>query len=45
MLKGVIDFLLSQKEDAKVFLDNFVVLIVPMMNPDGVFRGKLGGVK
>ena len=39
MMKGVIDFLVSDVPEAKEFRDKFVFKIVPMMNPDGVING------
>ena len=39
MMKGAIDFLLSDKREAKVLRKNFVFKIVPMLNPDGVRYG------
>ncbi|MCP4263658.1 MAG: hypothetical protein GY774_40045, partial [Planctomycetes bacterium] len=40
MLKGMIDFLISDDPDAQTMRDNFVCYIVPMVNPDGVYEGK-----
>lgn len=39
MMKGVIDFLTSQQEEAKFLRESFVFKIVPMLNPDGVIIG------
>ena len=40
ILKGVVDFLLSDNEQAKQLLDKYVFKIIPMLNPDGVINGK-----
>jgi murein tripeptide amidase MpaA len=39
MMKGAIDFLLSDDKEAECLRDNFVFKIVPMLNPDGVIQG------
>ena len=39
MLKGSIDFLLSDCKKAKILRKNFVFKIIPMLNPDGVRYG------
>ncbi len=39
MMKGVIDFLLSDTPEATVLRDQFVFKIIPMLNPDGVING------
>eukprot|EP00047_Mylnosiga_fluctuans_P021256 m.102459 g.102459 ORF g.102459 m.102459 type:complete len:752 (-) comp8825_c0_seq3:132-2387(-) len=39
MMKGVLDFLLSDDPDAEVLRDSFLFKIVPMLNPDGVIVG------
>ncbi|KAL0489181.1 cytosolic carboxypeptidase [Acrasis kona] len=39
MMKGVLDFLLSDDEQAQALRNLFVFKIVPMLNPDGVFKG------
>jgi murein tripeptide amidase MpaA len=38
-LNGIVKFLLSESEQAKVLLDKFTFKIVPILNPDGVYRG------
>jgi murein tripeptide amidase MpaA len=38
-LKGMIDFLTSSDPQAKEILNEFYFLIVPMLNPDGVYNG------
>jgi uncharacterized repeat protein (TIGR02543 family) len=40
MLKGMIDFLISDNPDAQRMRNAFVWYIVPMVNPDGVYLGK-----
>jgi murein tripeptide amidase MpaA len=39
MMKGIIDFLMSQAPEAKVLREKFVFKIIPMLNPDGVING------
>jgi len=39
MLNGLIDFILTDTEQAKILRDNFVFKIIPILNPDGVYRG------
>ena len=39
MMKGVIDFLTSNAEEAVFIRQNYVVKLIPMMNPDGVIMG------
>ena len=39
MMKGLLDFLTSSADDAKILRDLFVFKIVPMLNPDGVIVG------
>jgi cytosolic carboxypeptidase protein 2/3 len=39
VMKGIIDLLTSQTQEAKVLRDHFVFKIVPMLNPDGVING------
>ena len=38
-VRGILNFLSEDSEESRIFLDNFVVLIIPMLNPDGVVRG------
>jgi len=40
VLNGVLNFLTNEKsEQAKILRDRFVFKIIPMLNPDGVYRG------
>jgi hypothetical protein len=39
VIKGMIDFLMGESEEAKKLRDIYVFKIVPMMNPDGVLVG------
>ena len=39
MMKGLIDFLVSEHVEAKILREHFVFKIVPMINPDGVING------
>ena len=39
MMQGILMFLTGPSPDAKIIRDNFVVKIVPMLNPDGVING------
>ena len=39
MMKGVIEFLVSNSLEAKALRDNFVLKSIPMLNPDGVING------
>lgn len=39
VMNGVIDFLVSENDDAKTLRNTFVFKIVPMLNPDGVIVG------
>ena len=39
MMKGVIEFLVSNTPEAKALRDHFVFKIVPILNPDGVING------
>jgi len=39
MMKGLIDFLVSNAPEARILRDKFVFKIVPMINPDGVING------
>jgi murein tripeptide amidase MpaA len=39
MMKGLIDYLVSNCPEARVLRDKFIFKIVPMINPDGVING------
>lgn len=39
VLEGIMKFLMSQTEQAQILLDKFCFKIVPILNPDGVYRG------
>ena len=40
VMNGIIKYLLFCKEPrVKLLLDNFVFVLIPMLNPDGVYRG------
>lgn len=39
MMKGVIDYLVSKRPEARALRDHFVFKIVPILNPDGVING------
>lgn len=39
MMKGVIDFLVSDDIKAQFLRNNYVFKIIPMLNPDGVIVG------
>ena len=41
MMRGLLNFLTSQSCEAKYLRDNFVIKIVPMINPDGVIIGNV----
>lgn len=39
VLDGIMKFLLKNSEQARILLTKFTFKIVPMLNPDGVYRG------
>jgi murein tripeptide amidase MpaA len=39
MMAGVVEFLISDHEQARFLRDTFVFKIIPMQNPDGVIVG------
>ena len=39
VMQGFLDFILSERNDAKLLRKYFVFKIIPMLNPDGVIYG------
>ena len=39
VMKGIIEFLTSQREEANALREVFIFKIIPMLNPDGVIHG------
>lgn len=40
VLNGILEFLIDEhNEQAKILRENFVFKIIPILNPDGVYRG------
>ena len=39
MMKGAMDYLVSNSPEARVLRSKFVFKIIPMLNPDGVING------
>eukprot|EP00829_Urostomides_striatus_P001086 TRINITY_DN11295_c0_g1_i1.p2 TRINITY_DN11295_c0_g1~~TRINITY_DN11295_c0_g1_i1.p2 ORF type:complete len:116 (-),score=0.61 TRINITY_DN11295_c0_g1_i1:45-392(-) len=39
MMKGIINFLLSDDPEAKLLRSHYVFRLIPMLNPDGVIYG------
>lgn len=39
VMKGALDFITSDHEDAEFIRNNFIIKVIPMINPDGVICG------
>lgn len=40
VLNGILNFLTNESnEQAKILMENFVFKVIPILNPDGVYRG------
>lgn len=39
MVEGILDFLVSEAEEAKQLRNKYVFKVIPMLNPDGVVIG------
>lgn len=39
MMKGALDFITGDSDDAQFFRNNFIIKVIPMLNPDGVICG------
>lgn len=39
MLNGILDLILEESEQGEILRNNFVFKVIPMLNPDGVYRG------
>ncbi len=39
MMKGIMEFMTSDHEDAVFLRDNYLIKLIPMLNPDGVVVG------
>lgn len=39
VLNGIVDFLMSKSEQARLLLEKYCFKIIPLINPDGVARG------
>ncbi len=37
--EGIMNFLLSNDDDAKQLRKNFIIYVIPMLNPDGIIHG------
>ena len=40
VMKGTLEFLVSNDPVARLLRENFIFKIIPMLNPDGVINGK-----
>lgn len=43
VMKGTLEFLVSEDPVARLLRENFIFKIIPMLNPDGVINGKYVG--
>ena len=39
VMEGIIDFLFSGEEEAETLLKKYRIIVIPMVNPDGVIHG------
>jgi hypothetical protein len=39
VLNGIVDFVLNKTLQASIILENYVIKVIPLVNPDGVARG------
>eukprot|EP00347_Sterkiella_histriomuscorum_P018404 403345634 len=39
VLNGILDFLMSNTKQSKILLENYIFKVIPLLNPDGVYRG------
>lgn len=44
VVKGTLEFLVSEDPVARLLREAFIFKIIPMLNPDGVVSGKYGSI-